>query len=88
MDGMNWYTPKVTNKLTGVALLTGIAAAVFWFGSAPIPIPGISPQFDADYSPLTNALRRQSNLSGIAAVLTGLSVVFQALAQRYSKEVR
>ena len=75
-----------TTIVTWLAILTGVAAAAFWCWSALISIPSISPQWDADYSPLTSALRRQSSLSGVAAVLTGVSVFCQAIAQYLGKE--
>lgn len=77
----------VNTATTVIALVAGILAAAFWFWSASISIPGIALTFDADFSPLTNALRWQSRLSALAAVFTGVSVICQAIAQQLSKLV-
>jgi len=72
--------------MTWAAIITGFGAAAFWLWSASISIPGVALTFDADFSPLTNTLNRQSHISGIAAGLTGVSVIFQACAQYLAKE--
>ena len=53
----------------------GIIAAGFWFWSATVRMPT---GFDADQAP---AFKKISILNGIAAALTGLSVLAQAIAQ-------
>ena len=85
MGHMKLHTTGANNVLTGIATVTGILAAGFWFWSASTSIPGIYLTFDADFSPLTNALRWQSHLSAIAAGLTGVSVICQAVAQSAAK---
>ena len=77
----------VTTTLTIVATASGVLAAIFWFWSAWVSIPTIAFTFNADFSPLTNALTRQSHLSAVAAGFTGLSVICQAFAQQLSKIV-
>ena len=71
----------LNSTMTATAILTGIAAAVFWFWSARVPIPEVAFTWNADFRPLTSALAWQSKLSAWAAILTGVSIICQACAQ-------
>ena len=64
-----------------IGFVTGVSAAVFWFLSAAVPVP--KEMFDTtinERGSITDILRRQANLSKVAAVLTGASILAQALA--------
>jgi hypothetical protein len=75
-----------TNIMTCAAIISGVAAAAFWFRSASAPIPEIASKWDTDFRSFMDALRSQAHLSAWAAGLTGVSVICQAFAQHFGKE--
>ena len=60
-----------------VSIGFGLAAAFFWFWSALVKIKDF-PDVGLDGSGLTDVLQKQARLSGVAAVLTAVSVLAQA----------
>ena len=72
----------MVNALRWIGFLTGVAAAVLWLCSARIRFPRnlADLTWDGDAPSLFAALRKQADLSAVAAICTAISVLCQVIA--------
>ena len=74
---------RVASVLELFSFLVALAAAGWWFASAAVHLPPpLSYWTEArENDPFFMAIKRSSYLSGVAAVLTGISVVLTEVAR-------
>ena len=74
---------RVASVLEWGSFLMALAAAGWWFASATIHLPAPVPYWDKspENDPFISALKYSANLNGIAAFLTGISVLMTAVAR-------
>jgi hypothetical protein len=69
IDCANWTT-----------VVTGLLAAIAWLWSARVPVPNFVDTTANEPGSILWIIKRQSRLSAIAAVLTAITVLAQAVA--------
>jgi hypothetical protein len=67
--------------LEWISIVLAIVAAVFWIWSSVITVPDIMDTSLSGKGSVTDIMRRQSRLSGIAAVFAAVSAILQAIAR-------